>query len=219
MATAAAIHNATMLSRNIGGTLVQVLGNIFAIIGIKDADDRAYDIGEIVNNSIQGFIKGLIGAENYEQLTENWARANRIYQAAINVYQLLNDAFFGIAEGLETVGKYNARIGNALRKAGVVLENAYGWMSETFNFNTGKNRGIDALIENLQGAQEVASDLEDITGNFREARENIDEIGEQVGTIKAEVAAFEADKTEKETESKKISQSPAIPKEDLVKPN
>jgi hypothetical protein len=91
MATAAAIHNAVMLSRNIGSTLVQTLGNALSIIGIKDGDEVAQSFSTVIGDSIENIIKGSIGSENYTQLTETWAKASRIYQSAINIYQLMTD--------------------------------------------------------------------------------------------------------------------------------
>jgi hypothetical protein len=219
MATAAAIHNGVMLSRNIGGTLVQTLANSLAIIGIKDGDEVAQSFSNVIGDSIENIIKGFVGADNYQTLTETWAKANRIYQSAINIYQLMTDSLFGITEGLEMTAKYTGKIGNALKQSGVVLENAYGWMSETFNFSSGKNRKIDQVIEGLQQVQDVASDLESITGEFRAARENIEAIGAEVDIIKTEINDKEDEKKDTENQSKDDSQSPNITRNDLLNPN
>ncbi|MCA2813008.1 MAG: hypothetical protein IM477_10840 [Microcystis sp. M090S1] len=219
MATAASIHNAVMLSRNIGSTLISTLGNALSIIGIKDGDEVAQNFSTVIGDGIENIVKGLIGEANYTQLSETWAKANRIYQSAINIYQLMTDSLFGITEGLEQTAKYTGKIGNALRKSGVVLENSYNWMSETFNFSSGKNRKIDRVIEGLQEASEVASDLESITSEFRSVTENVAEIGTQVNTIKTEINGKEENKKNNEDNSKNSSQSPQINKSDLTKPD
>ena len=219
MATAAAIHNAVMLSRNIGSTLIQTLGNALNIIGIKDGDEVAQNFSTVIGDGIENIIKGLIGAENYTTLSETWSKANRIYQSAINIYQLMTDSLFGITEGLEQIGKYTGKIGNALKKSGTVLENSYNWMTETFNFSSGKNRKIDRVIQGLQQASEVASDLESITSEFRSVTENVAEIGPQINTIKTEINGKEIEKETEQNESKEASQSPGINKSDLVKPD
>ena len=218
MATAAAIHNAVMLSRNIGSTLISTLGNALSIIGIKDGDEIAQNFSTVIGNSIENIVKGLVGNDNYTALSETWAKANRIYQSAINIYQLMTDSLFGITSGLEQTAKYTGKIGNALRKSGVILENSYNWMSETFNFSSGKNRKIDRVIQGLQQASEVASDLESITSEFRSVTENVAEIGTQINTIRAEVTGKEETKKNIEDTSKNSSQSPQINKSDLTKP-
>ncbi|CAO5072632.1 Chromosome partition protein Smc [Microcystis aeruginosa] len=219
MATAAAIHNGVMLSRNIGSTLIQTLANALSIIGIKDGDEVAQSFSTVIGDSIENIIKGLIGAENYTQLTETWAKANRIYQSAINIYQLMTDSLFGITSGLEQTAKYTGKIGNALRKSGAVLENSYNWMSEQFNFSSGKNRKIDQVIQGLQQANEIASDLESITSEFRSVTENITAIGTEINTIKSETNTKEQTKQNEETQGKTASQSPQINKTDLIKPD
>jgi chromosome segregation ATPase len=92
-------------------------------------------------------------------------------------------------------------------------------MSETFNFSSGKNRKIDRVIEGLQQANEVASDLESITGEFRAARENIEAIGAEVETIKTEINDKEDEKKDTEDQSREDSQSPNITRNDLLNPN
>ncbi|TRV48784.1 MAG: hypothetical protein EWV43_09820, partial [Microcystis panniformis Mp_MB_F_20080800_S26D] len=114
MATAAAIHNAVMLSRNIGSTLIATLGNALSIIGIKDGDEVAQNFSTVIGNSIENIVKGLVGNDNYTALSQTWAKANRIYQSAINIYQLMTDSLFGITSGLEQTAKYTGKIGNAL---------------------------------------------------------------------------------------------------------
>jgi hypothetical protein len=219
MATAAAIHNAVMLSRNISATLVQTLGNALSIIGIKDGDDVAQNFSTVIGDGIESIVEGLIGAENYATLSETWSKANRIYQSAINIYQLMTDSLFGITSGLEQTAKYTGKIGNALKKSGAVLENSYNWMSEQFNFSSGKNRKIDRVIQGLQGASEIVSDLESITSEFRSVTENVAEIGTQINTIKEETGGKEQEKKDEEKDSKDSSQSPQINKSDLAKPN
>jgi hypothetical protein len=215
MATAAAIHNAVMLSRDIGPTLVATLANSLSIIGIKDADDQAYSISQAIGNSIENLIKGLVGTENYTQLSETWAKANRIYQAGINIYQSVTDSMWGIKEGLELSAEYMGKIGNALKSGAVVIENAYDWMSESFNFGTSKNRTIQRVIDGLDTAQNVASDLETITGEFRNVTENINFINQEVNTIKTEINTEKNQKTATENQSKADSSSPAIPNESM----
>jgi hypothetical protein len=199
--------------------LIATLGNALSIIGIKDGDEVAQNFSTVIGNSIENIVKGLVGNDNYTALSETWAKANRIYQSAINIYQLMTDSLFGITSGLEQTAKYTGRIGNALRKSGVVLENSYNWMSETFNFSSGKNRKIDRVIQGLQNANEIASDLESITSEFRSVTENIREIGTEVNKIKTEVNVKESEKNTQETQGKNSSQSPPINKTDLTKPS
>lgn len=214
---AASLHNAAMLSRNLATTLGQVIENILATIGIKDPDENVRGLSELIGNTVEGIVKAVIGEQNYIELTTAWKKANIIYTAAINTYQLLNDSFYAIAEGMELIGKYNAKIGNALKKGGVVLESAYDWMSETFNFKSKRNNAIEVAIENLQQANNIASDLEEITSNFREATENLQEIKETVDNMKSELTTAENNRKTQEAAAKTGSQSADITIADIIK--
>lgn len=52
---------------------------------------------------------------------------------------------------MELIGSYTVKIGNALKKSGEVLENAYGWMNPQPKFNR-----VSQTLENLQqGASRI----------------------------------------------------------------
>jgi hypothetical protein len=126
---AATVHNAVQLSNNIAQTLGQSLGNVLTLIGIKDDNNQPLNVNQIIGNSIQNTIKGIVGNENYTQLTTSWAKANRIYQATTNVLNAFQSLSSTILNALEiTIGRIG-KIGNALRASGEVLENAYTWMN------------------------------------------------------------------------------------------
>jgi hypothetical protein len=214
---AVGLHNALMLSRDLGQTLISIIANSLSVIGIKDADDTAYSFSQAIGNGIENIVRGIIGTENYTQLTTQWAKANRIYQSAVNIYQLTTDSTFAITEGLNTIGEHTGKIGNALKRSSVVLENSYNWFGERFNFRTGKNRAIQRVIDGLETAQSVASDLEDITSNFREAAENINEIRTQTNALREEIQGKSDEKNTTETAGKNNSQGTNITRSDLVK--
>ncbi|HLO88905.1 MAG TPA: hypothetical protein VK203_28410, partial [Nostocaceae cyanobacterium] len=141
------IHNAFMLSSSIKDTLIQALSNIFFTAGLKDEDGNAFDINQIINSSVENFVKGIIGAENYQQITENFAKANRIYQAGINVLNSIQNLSSTILVVLELIGSKIAWIGNGLKKSGVVLENAYQWFNPNPNYENPWMARLEKLDE------------------------------------------------------------------------
>jgi hypothetical protein len=152
---ATTIHNAAMLSNDIGQTLLGSIGNILQLFGIKDSDGQAFNVSEIVGASIENFIKGLIGETNYQQLSEGWSKANRIYQASINILNSFQGLSNAILTGLEMTAGKVAKIGNALRKSGEVLESAYGWMNPQPKFNR--------ITQTLESLQNGASTIQMVT--------------------------------------------------------
>ncbi|MFN6485442.1 MULTISPECIES: hypothetical protein [unclassified Nostoc] len=152
---AATIHNGLMLSNDIGQTLVGAINNILQLIGLKKEDGSAFDIGSVISGSIENIIKGAIGADNYVVLKESWAKANRIYQASVNILNAFQGLSSAILTGLEMTAGKVAKIGNALRKSGEVLESAYGWMNPQPKFNR--------VTQTLEGLQNGASTIQMVT--------------------------------------------------------
>lgn len=152
---AATVHNGFMLSNDIGQTLLGALGNILLLIGLKDDDGQAFDIGSIINSTIENFVKSIVGAENYQAITTAWAKANRIYQASVNALNAFQGLASSILTGLEMTAGKVAKIGNALRKSGEVLESAYGWMNPQPKFNR--------VTQFLEGLQNGASTIQMVT--------------------------------------------------------
>lgn len=149
---AATIHNALMLSNDVGVTLLGALNNVLSIVGLKDDNGQAFDIGSIISGTIENFIKSIVGADNFVQLKAAWENANRIYQATTNVLNQLMNVNAVITNALEIIGGYTGRIGNALRIWGVVGEKAYSWMNPQPSFD---NKWMTKLQQLQQGASTV----------------------------------------------------------------
>lgn len=219
--TALLIHNAAMLSRNltasVGDAISGMINNTINLI--KNEDDSDINLNEIIGNTVENFLKSIIGADNYSDITETFKRYNRIINAAANIMSLIESSINGLAEGLELIGKYTGKVGNALKKSGTVLENSYAWMSETFQVRTGRIGALQRVVDGLESLENVASDLESATGEFREIQENFAEFEEQKQEIQSAIAAKETEKDTSESAGKTVSQPPDINLSDTVKPS
>ncbi len=152
---AATVHNAFLLSNDIGVTLGQSLSNVLQLIGIKDDSGNPVDVGAVINSSVANLVKGIVGAEQYTQLSESWAKANRIYQASTNILNSFQSLTSTVLSGLELVAGQTGKIGNALRASGEVLESAYQWMNP--------QPKINRVTNFLQGLQNGASTIQQVT--------------------------------------------------------
>ena len=200
MNTALLLHNAAHLSRNIGQTVGDVIGNALATIGIKDAEGNSIDFNQTIGRSVTNLIKSIIGAENYEGLSVSWAKANRIYQTGMNMlYSVRNlaDATTAVAEiAAENIGV----VGNALKRAGTIRENAFPDLPEKVN-------GQSRLIRFLDQAEEVADTFENITSNTREVREELAEINQDRQELSKQITEVvkESEKTNQENKNLAIA--------------
>ncbi|WP_339390908.1 hypothetical protein [Crocosphaera watsonii] len=213
------LHNAAQLSRNLGDSISYFLESGSQLIGLKDEDDNPIDINALIGSTVGNFVKGIVGEELYNGINEGWKKTSAIFTAAVQIYELSTNMMAGIAEGLETASQYTGKIGNALKKAGVVIESAYDWMDENVRVKTGRLGKVQKVIDGIQTAEEVASNLTEITEQVKETQDNIDEIQEQFNTIKTAVGENETAKKETEDTGKTNSESPSIITSDLNKPN
>jgi hypothetical protein len=215
---ATTLHNAAMLSRNLGETLLQVISNILAAIGIRDDEGTPLDIGGIVGNTVENIVKGAIGTENYTALSAAWKKANRIYQASANVLFSIQSLRWSVTNILETIGGWNARVGNALRKWGVVGEKAYGWMPPSPNFDNPFFRAVERSEEVLSQIDNVASEVLSIQETVTQLNTQKTELTNALGTATDKGMTENQPQKEAQTQSKQVSASPDIDKTDLQKP-
>lgn len=173
------LHNAAMLSGDVGRTIGDLTSNMLAAVGIKDETGSALDINELVGSSVQNFVKGVVGEEVYTNVSQSWLRANRVVSAASQmVYTIrsLNDAK---TEILEWTAENTGKIGNALKRWGVVGEKAYPWMSERVKAQDAHRRRFERFTQGLENIEDAASSLGAVTGNVREIQEELNEFQQQ----------------------------------------
>ncbi|MCC5617567.1 hypothetical protein LC605_21250 [Nostoc sp. CHAB 5836] len=209
MNLAANIHNGAMLSNNLGQTLLSVIGNLLSIVGLKDAEGQAFDIGSIISKGIEGLIKGAIGEENYQTLDANWKRANRIYQAAANLLNSIQSLSASILSALEVIGQWNAKVANSLKRFGVVGEKAYSWMNPNVNFQNKYFTALENATNVISQVDQVASEvlsIKETVGQIVEQKKELDDSLKETDASKQKAELPEAAKVaQKETESKAAS--------------
>ncbi|HYW21555.1 MAG TPA: hypothetical protein VE956_20080 [Nodularia sp. (in: cyanobacteria)] len=168
MTFAATVHNGVQLTGQIGQSLGTAIGNVLSLIGIKDQEGKAYNVGGVIGKSIKGILEGIVGVQNYAELSQDWAKANRIYQATTNVLSVFQDVSSTILNALEiSIGRIG-KIGNSLRNAGQVMEDAYEWMNPQPRIN----RVTTALEKFSTGASAV----EQVTAAPKQVIDSITEL-------------------------------------------
>ncbi|MEH1790324.1 MAG: hypothetical protein V7L23_33365 [Nostoc sp.] len=126
---AATLHNAAMLSNNLVQTLGTIINQCVGLILPKGINGQPINIGQVLGSEIQLLIENAIGHDNYTTITNDWAKANRIYQAGSNVFNQVGNAVGLLSTGLEVIGGNVGKIGNALKIWGVVGQKAYAFMN------------------------------------------------------------------------------------------
>ena len=127
------LHNALMLSQNLGTTIGAIIDNVLATFGqtFKTTEGATVSASEFLGASVKNWIINVIGIDNYLQLSETLAMANRIYQTGINVLSTVQGILDSAASVAQATGINVAKIGNALRDDGTINPKAYTHMDDT----------------------------------------------------------------------------------------
>lgn len=182
------IHNAGMLSREIIETLGYVLSNGLSAVGIKDENDQPLDINDLVGNSIESFFRTVLGNDVYEDVRDGWKRANRIYQAGANIVFTLRNIADGTGEILEWTAENVGKIGNALKKYGVVGQRAYPFMSERVKAQDLYRRKFARVYQGLENLDDTANSLATVSSEVVEIQEEFNQLKDAKDRFRNEVA-------------------------------
>lgn len=211
----AILHNASMLSASLKVTLLETLssvGNATGLLQTSEGDN--VDLNVVFNKGVEGLVVSLIGAEAYASMKLSWRKYSSIYRAGANVLSNVGNMFSSIGNGIEVIGERTGKIGNALRAASVVRENAYNSFSERMNVHTSKFMTFQTTVG---GASEVLEAVNEIAESTIEGQEAYTEAIK--ATTEFKKTLNESDKTSpgSDAENKAIAAEAAKTKENLVK--
>ena len=184
------IHNGVMISRDIGETLGYVVSNALAVVGVNDEDGNPLDINGLVGDSVENFIRSVVGDDVYDDTRTAWQKANRVIQAGSNIVWTIRNIQDATQDVLEWTAENTGKIGNALKKYGVVGERAYPYMAERVRAQDFYRRKFNRVFEGLENAEESASSLAVVTSNVREIQLEVTELGEARTRFTDAVTAF-----------------------------
>lgn len=175
----AAIHNAAMLSKNLGQTLGELTGLALQTIGIKDENDQAIDINSILGKTIENFAKSVVGEEVYNGTKATFNKLNRIVQTASQIIWTVRSIGDSSREIMEWSAENTGKIGNALKRWGVVGENAYKWLPERVTQQGKWFAKVDRIRNNVDSLDDAASSLTGALSEVRSIQEEMGELKEQ----------------------------------------
>ena len=186
------MHNVGMLSREVGETLGYVADNVLAVIGVQlqDEEGNQIGVGQLFGETTENFFKSVLGEDVYNGLRTAYNKANTIIRSATNIIWTVRSIFDGTQEVMEWIGENTGKIGNALKRWGVIGFNEYPWMATRLRAQDRVRRRYRRIIDGLEAAEDSASSLAMVTSEVREIQEEIGELGEQSDRFKASVQDF-----------------------------
>ncbi|MFB2893765.1 hypothetical protein ACE1CI_12705, partial [Aerosakkonemataceae cyanobacterium BLCC-F50] len=137
------IHNALNLSRDIGTTLFSVVDNSMNLIlksmGVTDADGEEISTSKSVREFLDNTMKTVFGVQLWTEIKADWAAANRIVSAGNTLLWSVRELGDNVGSLATLACENTGKIGNSLRKAGVIF-NGGPWFPE--NYSRGNTWGI-----------------------------------------------------------------------------
>ena len=193
--TALVVHNAVMLSANLGQTIGDVASVAMNAIGIRDEEDNPIDVNGIVRRKLDAMIVRFIGEEKYAALTQKLASSMRIYQSAVNVLDITRSMFDSVTSMTELTVEHTGKIGNALLEARVVYEDAYEEMVDTVNPHSKAltkvakfGEAVNTVEDAFDSIGNVASEVVDVKDTYAELAESKQEFFDVIKEEKENLA-------------------------------
>ncbi len=179
MNTVLLLHNAAMLSRNLGSTLGDLTSQALTTIGIKDSEGAGIDVNEILGKQANSFMESLVGAQVWAGTKASWNKASSIISSATNIMYTVRSMFDFTREILEWTAENTGKIGNALKRFRVVGENAYKWLPERVTVQNRFTRQIDRIREGTDSLDDAASSLSGVLGEVQSIQQEYADLQEQ----------------------------------------
>lgn len=208
MSMVASVHNAFMLSNNVGETLFSIfdnLGNIGALI-VKPDGDTNIDSKTWVTSNLDSLFSTMLGAEAWKSVKASYRATNNIFSTSSNAYNNLRSIHNDSQELLNMVRRDTADLGNALVEEGVISEDNWDMRdpkikikSKVLNRLDNMNRGLEEVDNKLEAIEQVTSTLLNIAQTAKEVRENVDSLNKELS---------DASKAFKDTRDKAIEALP-----------
>ena len=214
------VHNASMLSRDLAGSVGDLSSMVLNGVGVTDFEGNPIDVNQAVGGILTSVAQTAIGSANYLALQKSLAASNRIIQAANGTISALDNMKNSSLEGLEIVGGWTATIGNSLQSQGILESNSFPWMDEDLDLKT----PLGGFIGKFQVAQEVIDEITNLASSGIEVIESANELINQQNEFKSassqlknNLAAVSLQKQETEDQEEAASASPNVDRLDLIK--
>jgi len=172
------MHNVSMLSRDIGETFFYVVGQGLDIVGIDDEEGNQLDIQQIVSTTVYGYLTGIFGEAFVEGARDSYRKANRIVQSASMVIWTVRSIQDAGLDLMEWIGENTGKIGNALKRFGVVGDRSYPWMAESAQARAKGRARFSKLTDTLENAEDRISSYSIATSTVLEVQQETAELGQ-----------------------------------------
>jgi hypothetical protein len=188
------VSTVTSTVTNIAQSFLTIFDSIGSLLGLNEG------LSKPISDTFDGILNSIFGKEKVEYVKYNFARINAIFNAGANILSRVRGTSAALAEGIEENAQNTSKIGNALRRAGIVDEKLRA-MDEQIAVNVDKSQ-LKILNEKLSKVSNVSSELAGITTELKSAQDELKQLDKDQAEKEkqAQEKKVKTDKTEeKET--------------------
>jgi hypothetical protein len=178
------MHNVSMLSREVSETLFFLVSQALDVVGIDDEEGNALNVGSIVGGSVNNFLRSVFGDAFVDGAVDSYRKANRVVQTASAVIWTVRSIQDSSLDLMEWVGENTGKIGNALKRFGVVGDRSYPWMAESAQARARGRARFDKITGALENTEDRLSSYTVATSNILEVQQETQELGQNWQSFK-----------------------------------
>jgi hypothetical protein len=188
------VASLTSTVTNIAQTFLAIFDSLASLLGLGE------DTSKPISETFDGILNNAFGKEKVDYVKYNLARVNTVFNAGANILNRTRSISQNLAAGIEENAQNTSKIGNAMRRAGVVDEQLRV-MDEQIAVNVDKSP-LKLLNDKLTKAANVSSELAGVTTDMKTSKD-------ELKNIEAEKVAREKEAKEKQTTAQKADKEAA----------
>jgi hypothetical protein len=162
------IASLTSTVTNLAQTFLAIFDGIASLMGLGEG------ISKPISETFDGILNNVFGKDKVDYVRYNLARINTVFTASANVLGKVRSTSAALAQGIEEGAQNTSKIGNALRRCGVVDEKL-AKMDEKIAVSVDKSQ-IKILNEKLSKVSNVSSELSGVAGDLKTAKQELTEL-------------------------------------------
>jgi hypothetical protein len=162
------VASLTSTVTNISQSFLAIFNGIGSLMGLGDEATKP------ISDTFDGILNNVFGKEKVDYVKFNFARINTVFTAGANVFSKVRSTSAALAAGIETDAQNTSKIGNALRRAGVVDERL-AVMDEKISVRVDESQ-LKVLNQKLSKVGNVSSELSGIASDVKTANDELKQL-------------------------------------------
>jgi hypothetical protein len=214
------VHNAMMLSRNLGQTIGDTATLFLQAIHVKDHKGEEIDVNSWISTKFTALAQKLLGVEAYATIVASLTAANRIIVAGQGMASAIHGIKDALQEGQEIIANRVATLGNACLEQGLFEDGTYGWMDKDLNLKQPFSKfttyvsNLTEFVEEVNALIQSGIEVQESTNEFYE---NTQDALKGAKALEKAIEDYIENRNATEAINNQNSASPAISDLDLAK--